>query len=87
MKRLPIAECAALALGIGFSPTLALAQSVEIPLSYALNTGHNYGFSLTNPVLILKINIGVNGGAAQPRSTPDRRSSSRQAGSSPRGTA
>ena len=44
----------------------AAAQSVDIPLNYAVNTGLNFGGSTTGPVLILTINIGVNGGAAQP---------------------
>jgi autotransporter-associated beta strand protein len=38
---------------------------VDIPLNYAINTGYNYG-DPHNTVLILTINIGVNGGAAQP---------------------
>ena len=52
-------------MGVGMCPTLALAQSVAIPLNYAVNTGYNYG-SPSSPALILTINIGVNGGAAQP---------------------
>jgi autotransporter-associated beta strand protein len=43
----------------------AAAQSVAIPLNYALNTGNNFGAPISNPVLILTINVGVNGGAAQ----------------------
>jgi autotransporter-associated beta strand protein len=66
MKRVGIVEFAALGLSIGLTPPFALAQSVDIPLNYAVNTGHNYGFSNSNPVLILTINVGVNGGAAQP---------------------
>lgn len=69
MKRVGVAACAALgmglALGLALGPTLALAQSVAIPLNYAVNTGYNFG-SPSNPALILTINIGVNGGAAQP---------------------
>src|SRR5271157_5563062 len=30
----------------------AAAQSVDIPLNYALNTGHNFGGPITSPVLI-----------------------------------
>ena len=66
MKRVGIVEFAALGLSVGLTPTVALAQSVDIPLNYALNTGYNYGFSNSNPILILTINVGVNGGAAQP---------------------
>jgi autotransporter-associated beta strand protein len=66
MKRVGIVEFAALGLSIGLTPTSALAQSVDIPLNYAVNTGHNYGGHIANPVLILTINIGVNGGVAQP---------------------
>ena len=44
----------------------AAAQSVDIPLNYALNTGYNFGSQISNPVLILTINVGVNGGAAKP---------------------
>ena len=65
MKRVRIVKLAALGLGIGLTPTAALAQSVDIPLNYALNTGYNYGFSNSSPILILQINVGVNGGAAQ----------------------
>lgn len=53
------------AAGLGLMPSAALAQSIDIPLSYAINTGANYGFSSPNPVLVLTINVGVNGGAAQ----------------------
>lgn len=53
------------AAGLGLMPSAALAQSVDIPLSYAINTGANYGFSNPNPALVLTINVGVNGGAAQ----------------------
>jgi uncharacterized protein with beta-barrel porin domain len=56
---------AATGLCIGLSPGPGFAQSVDIPLNYAINTGANYGFSATNPVLILTINVGVNGGPAQ----------------------
>ena len=66
MKRVRIVGLAALGLGIGLTPTFGLAQSLDIPLNYALNTGHNFGGATSNPVLILTINIGVNGGAAQP---------------------
>lgn len=66
MKRVRIVEFAALGLSIGLTPTIALAQSVDIPLNYALNTGYNYGGQISKPVLILTINVGVNGGAAQP---------------------
>jgi autotransporter-associated beta strand protein len=43
----------------------AAAQSVDIPLNYALNTFRNFGGSIPGPVVILTINVGVNGGAAQ----------------------
>ena len=43
----------------------AAAQSVDIPLNYALNTVNNFGGPISGPVLILRINVGVNGGAAQ----------------------
>ena len=66
MKCARIVEFAALSLSIGLTPTFALAQSVDIPLNYAVNTGYNYGFPSANPVLILTINVGVNGGAARP---------------------
>jgi len=66
MKRVRIVEFAALGLSIGLTPTFALAQSVDIPLNYALNTGANYGSATSNSVLILTINVGVNGAAAQP---------------------
>src|ERR1700754_3863327 len=66
MKRVRIVEFAALGLSLGFTSTSALAQSVEIPLNYAVNHDFNYGFPATNPVLILTINVGFNGGAAQP---------------------
>jgi len=65
MKRVRIAACAALGLAVGLTSTCALAQSVAIPLNYAVNTGYNFG-SPSNPALILTINIGVNGGVAQP---------------------
>ena len=67
MKRVRIVEFAALSLGIGLTPTLARAQSVDVPLNFALNTGYNYGAAPTtsNPVLTLTINVGVNGAAAQ----------------------
>jgi hypothetical protein len=56
--------------GIGLTVAFAqraAAQSVDIPLNYALNTGgYNYGGSISNPVLTLTINVGVNGGAARP---------------------
>ena len=44
----------------------AAAQSVDIPLNYTLNTIRNFGGSIPGPVVILTINVGVNGGAAQP---------------------
>src|SRR5262249_174507 len=44
----------------------AVAQSVDIPLNFAVNHDFNYGFTSTVPVLILTINAGVNGRAAQP---------------------
>ncbi|WP_052832957.1 autotransporter outer membrane beta-barrel domain-containing protein [Bradyrhizobium sp. LTSP885] len=66
MKRVCIVAYAALGVSVGLSSTFALAQSVEIPLNYAVNTGHNFGGKLSNPVLILTINVGVNGGVAQP---------------------
>jgi autotransporter-associated beta strand protein len=65
-KRVRIVEFAALGISIGLTPTFALAQSVDIPLNYAVNTGFNYGVATSNHVLILTINVGVNGGAAQP---------------------
>jgi hypothetical protein len=43
----------------------AAAQSVDIPLNYTLNTIRNFGGSIPGPVVILTINVGVNGGAAQ----------------------
>jgi hypothetical protein len=55
--------------GIGLTVAFAqraAAQAVDIPLNYALNTGHNYGSQISDPVLILTINVGVNGGAARP---------------------
>lgn len=60
-----IVAFAAAGLGLGLMPRPGLAQSVDIPLSYAVNTGANYGFSSSNPALVLTINVGVNGGAAQ----------------------
>jgi uncharacterized protein with beta-barrel porin domain len=51
--------------GLGLIPGPILAQSVDIPLSYTINTGANYGFNNANPALVLTINVGVNGGAAQ----------------------
>jgi hypothetical protein len=66
MKRVRIVEFAALGLGIGLAPTCAPAQSVDIPLNYAVNTDYNYGGHIANPVLILTINVGVNGGPALP---------------------
>ena len=66
MKRVRVLEFAALGLSVGLTPTFALAQSVDISLNYAVNTGYNYGGHIANPVLILTINVGVNGGAAQP---------------------
>jgi uncharacterized protein with beta-barrel porin domain len=51
--------------GLGLMPGPILAQSVDIPLSYTINTGANYGFNNANPALVLTINVGVNGGAAQ----------------------
>jgi autotransporter-associated beta strand protein len=67
MKRARIIEFAALGVSLGLIPTSAFAQSVDIPLNYALNTGYNFGAAPTssNPVLILTINVGVNGSAAQ----------------------
>ena len=53
------------AAGLGLISSTALAQSVDIPLSYSVNSGYNYGFSSPKPVLILTINVGVGGGAAQ----------------------
>jgi hypothetical protein len=38
---------------------------VDIPLNYTLNTYRNFGGSISGPVVILTINVGVNGGAAQ----------------------
>ncbi len=61
-----IVEFAALSLSIGLTPAFALAQSVDIPLNYTVNTGYNYGGHIANPVLILTINVGVNGGPALP---------------------
>jgi hypothetical protein len=55
--------------GVGLAVAFAqpaAAQSVDIPLNYALNTGYNFGSQISNPVLILTINVGVNGGAAKP---------------------
>ena len=66
MNRVRIAVFAALGVSIGLTPTFALAQSVDIPLNYALNTGYNFGAPVSNPILILTINVGVNGGAARP---------------------
>ena len=43
----------------------AAAQSVDIPLNYTLNAIRNFGGSIPGPVVILTINVGVNGGAAQ----------------------
>ncbi|TYL99502.1 autotransporter domain-containing protein [Bradyrhizobium rifense] len=53
------------AAGFGLMPGPGLAQSVDIPLGYTINTGANYGFNNPNPALVLTINVGVNGGAAQ----------------------
>src|SRR5438046_2248178 len=67
MKRVGIVAFVALGLWSCLRPMSASAQSVDIPLNYAVNTGRNYGGSIgAGPVLILTINIGVNGGAAQP---------------------
>src|ERR1700693_5087268 len=66
MKCVRIVAFATLGLNIGLTPTFALAQSVAIPLNYAVNTGHNYGAPIANPTLILTINVGVNGAAARP---------------------
>jgi autotransporter-associated beta strand protein len=66
MKRVRIVKFAALSFGLGLTPTLASAQSVDIPLNFAVNHDFNYGFPSTRPVLILTINVGVNGGPAQP---------------------
>jgi autotransporter-associated beta strand protein len=66
MKRVRIVAFTTLGLSIGLAPTFALAQSVAIPLNYAVNTGYNYGTPIANPTLILTINVGVSGGAAQP---------------------
>ena len=44
----------------------AAAQAAAFPLSYAVNSSYNFGGAITRPVLILTINVGVNGGAAQP---------------------
>ena len=45
----------------------AAAQSVDIPLNYAVNTGRSFGAPPNNnPALTLTVNVGVNGGAAQP---------------------
>ena len=66
MSCVRMVEFAALGLGIGLMPRLSLAQSVDIPLNYAVNTGSNYGGHIPNPVLVLTINVGVNGGAALP---------------------
>jgi hypothetical protein len=46
-------------------PQGAAAQSVDIPLNYTLNKDHNFGGSIGGPVVILTINVGANGGAAQ----------------------
>jgi autotransporter-associated beta strand protein len=66
VKRVGVVACAVLGLGVGLAPTFASAQSVEIPLNYTLNTGSNFGSAIPDPYLILTINVGVNGGAAQP---------------------
>jgi hypothetical protein len=63
MKRVGIV--AFVGLGVGMCPTPALAQSVAIPLNYAVNTGSSYGTLDSSRNLILTINVGVNGGAAQ----------------------
>jgi uncharacterized protein with beta-barrel porin domain len=65
MKRVGVVELLALGLGMGAIPSLAVAQSVDIPLNYTLNTINNYGQPLGKPTLILTINIGVGGGPAQ----------------------
>jgi hypothetical protein len=44
----------------------AAAQSADIPLNYTLNTSRNFGGSIPGPVVILTINVGVNGGTALP---------------------
>jgi hypothetical protein len=45
----------------------AAAQSVDISLNYAVNTGRSFGAPPNNnPALTLTVNVGVNGGAAQP---------------------
>jgi hypothetical protein len=54
----------AIALGCAVAQGAA-AQSVDIPLNYTLNTIRNFGGSIPGPVVILTINVGVNGGAAQ----------------------
>src|SRR5215472_17547134 len=63
MKRVGVV--ALVAAGVGVCPTLALAQSVAIPLNYAFDTGYSYGTPDSSRTLILTINVGVNGGAAQ----------------------
>src|SRR5215469_7960119 len=63
MKRVGVV--ALVAAGVGVCPTLALAQSVAIPLNYAVNTGYSYGTPDSSRALILTINVGVNGGTAQ----------------------
>ena len=66
MKRVGVVAFVALCLCSCLRPTSASAQSVDIPLNYTLNTDHNYGGGFDpRPVLILTINIGVNGGPAQ----------------------
>jgi hypothetical protein len=59
MKR--VGFVAFMGLGVGMCP----AQSVAIPLNYAVDTGYSYGTPDSSRNLFLTINVGVNGGAAQ----------------------
>ena len=64
-----VCRVSAILFGVGLAVAFAqpaTAQSVDIPLNYALNAGYNFGSQISNPVLILTINVGVNGGAAKP---------------------
>ncbi|WP_426407005.1 autotransporter outer membrane beta-barrel domain-containing protein [Bradyrhizobium ganzhouense] len=65
MSCVRIVAFAVVGLSLSLVPGSGLAQSVDIPLGYAINTGANYGFSNPNPALVLTINVGVNGGTAQ----------------------
>jgi hypothetical protein len=63
-----VSRTSASLLGIALARAVAqgaAAQSVDIPLNYTLNTYRNFGGSIPGPVVILTINVGVNGGAAQ----------------------